>query len=65
MTRKILKNKPLEIKSEASLTGEAIPEELFEHDIVMRIPPKKKYTIELTVKNIRKGELRFVSPEEF
>ena len=35
---------------------EGILMEMIEHDFVVRMPPKKKYTIELEVKNIRKGE---------
>ena len=58
-----------EIKSETSLMGEAIeevvPEEILEYDIVVRIPPRKRYTIELKVNSVRRAEPRIVEPEGF
>ena len=68
-----------EIKRETSLVEEAVGEkpipryiseedillEMIEHDFVVRMPPKKRYTIELEVKNIRKGEPRITDPYEF
>jgi len=58
-----------EIKSETSLMGEAIeevvPEEMLEYDIVVRIPPRRRYTIELKVKSIKRAEPRIVEPEGF
>ena len=68
-----------EIKRETSLVEEAVGEkpipryiseedillEMIEHDFVVRMPPKKRYTIELEVKNIIKGEPRIAEPEEF
>lgn len=56
-----------EIKSETSLiretTEEAVPEEMLEYDVVVRIPPRKRYTIELRIKTVRRGEPRIVEPE--
>jgi len=68
-----------EIKRGTSLVEEAVGEkpipryiseedillEMIEHDFVVRMPPKKRYTIELEVKNIIKGEPRIAEPEEF
>ncbi len=31
-----------------------------EEDIIMTLPPPKKYTIELTITKITKGKLRFI-----
>lgn len=42
---------------------EILPEEILEYDVVVRMPPRKKYTIELEVKSIRKAEPRVVEPE--
>jgi len=49
----------LDIKTE-TLSIEAAPEEVFsmemlEHDIVVQIPAKRRYRLEIEVKNIRKG----------
>lgn len=40
-----------------------LPEEILEYDIVVRIPPRKRYTIELEVKGIKKAEPKIVEPE--
>lgn len=42
---------------------EILPEEALEHDIVVRMPPRKRHTIELEVKSIKKAEPRIVEPE--
>ncbi len=42
---------------------EILPEETLEYDIIVRMPPRKRYTIELEVKNIKKAEPRIVEPE--
>ncbi len=42
---------------------EILPEEMLEYDVVVRVPPRKKYTIELKVKSIKKAEPRIVEPE--
>jgi len=34
-----------------------------EHNIVIHIPPKKRYTIEMDVKSIKKGEPIIIEPE--
>lgn len=67
-----------EIKNVTSLIDEPVGETIFghmseedivmemvEHDFIVRMPPKKRYTIQVEVKNIKKGELRIVEPEEF
>jgi len=58
-----------EIKNE-TFSVDVIPEELFsietlEHDIMIHIPPKNRYTIEINIKSIRKGKPRVIEPEDF
>lgn len=43
--------------------GEIMPEETIEYDITVRMPPRKRYTIELEVTSIKKAEPRVVEPE--
>lgn len=38
------------------ISEEEIVMDMVEHDYVVRMPPKRKYTIELEIKNIRRGE---------
>ena len=56
-----------ETKNETSLMKgvikEATFEEVIEYDMVVRIPPKRRYTIQMSVKNVEKGELRIVEPD--
>jgi len=56
-----------ETKSELFLieeTAEESPlEETLEHNVVIRFPPPKKYTIQLRVKSVAKGKPRIVEPE--
>lgn len=33
------------------------------YDIVVHIPPKKKYTVKINIKAIRKGEPKILEPE--
>ncbi len=58
----------IEIKNDTSLLKEhleeTIPENILESDIVVRIAPKRRYTIEIEVKKIRKGEPSIVEPED-
>ncbi|MCK4245078.1 MAG: hypothetical protein KAX20_05580 [Candidatus Omnitrophica bacterium] len=61
-----------EIKNETSLieeivdiSEEDIVTEMLEHDFIVRMPPRKRYTVEMKVENIRRGEPRIVEPEEF
>lgn len=42
---------------------EILPEETIEYDIIVRMPPRKKYTIEIEVKSIKKAKPRIVEPE--
>lgn len=67
-----------EVKNETSLIEEAVEKaipkyiseedivmEMVGHDFIVRMPPKKRYIVELEVKDVRKGEPRIVEPEEF
>nr|QNO44357.1 hypothetical protein PNPCOBDL_00002 [Methanosarcinales archaeon ANME-2c ERB4] len=43
---------------------ETIPEEMLEHDEIVRIPPRKRYALNIQVKEIRKAAPRIVEPDE-
>lgn len=40
-------------------------EEVEEFDVVIRIPPKRRYTIEVEVKSIKRAEPRITHPHPF
>jgi hypothetical protein len=42
---------------------EILSEETLEYDIIVRIPPRKRYAIGIEVKSIKKAEPRIVEPE--
>lgn len=42
---------------------EIAPEETLEYDTIVRMPPRKRYIIDLEVKSIKKAEPRIVAPE--
>ncbi|MFB3766237.1 MAG: hypothetical protein ACE14P_13460 [Methanotrichaceae archaeon] len=58
---------PSEIKkrpaSEKVHVEETINGEVQEYDIAVRIPPKRRYSVELDIKRIRKAEPNIVEPE--
>ncbi len=66
----------IEIKSETSsieevgkditriISEEEIFLEMVEQDFVVRMPPKKRYKIQVLVRSIKKGEPRMVEPDE-
>lgn len=39
-------------------------EEILEYDIIVKMPPKEKYTIELEIKSIKKAEPKIVEEEK-
>ena len=43
---------------------EAISEEMLEHDEMVRIPPRKRYALNIRVKEIRKAAPRIIEPDE-
>jgi|YelNatPaOPRAMG01_1025707.scaffolds.fasta_scaffold14324_4 hypothetical protein len=61
-----------EIKNETfpkHMTTEEISEEdlfseMLEHDFIVKMPPKRRYSIELSIKNIRRGEPKIFDIEE-
>jgi hypothetical protein len=59
----------LVLKSENSSMGKTFEErnfeEILEYDVIVRIPPRKRYTIDLHIKEIRKAEPIIVEPEKF
>jgi len=44
----------------SDITEEDIVTEMIEHDFVTKIPPKKKYKIQVLVRSIKKGEPRSI-----
>ena len=42
---------------------EPVPEEMLEHDIIVRMPALKRYTIELEIKSIKKAEPKILKSE--
>ena len=57
------------IKSETSLIGKMIEEppyeEIFEHNITIKLPPKNKYKIQMHIKDVKKAVPKIVEPEIF
>ena len=45
------------------LSEEAIVSGMLKQDFIVRMPPRKRYTIELELKSIRKAKPRIVEPE--
>jgi hypothetical protein len=45
------------------LSEEDIINEMLEHDFIVRMPPRRRYTIELEIKSIKKAEPKIVEPE--
>lgn len=45
------------------LEKNAFKEEALEYGVVVRIPPKRRYSVELEVKSIKKAEPKVVEPE--
>ena len=43
---------------------ETIPEEMLEHDEIVRSPPRKRYALNIRIKEIRKAAPRIVEPDE-
>ncbi|MDL1971056.1 MAG: hypothetical protein LWW94_08820 [Candidatus Desulfofervidaceae bacterium] len=55
-----------EIKSETSVSEmlkDTFYEEI-EHDVIVCLSPRKRYTLEINIKAIRKGEPKIIEPEE-
>jgi hypothetical protein len=59
----------IKIKNETFLVEEtfekAIPEEMLEYDIAVRIPPVKQWTVNVRIKSIEKATPHIWKPEEF
>ena len=56
-----------EIKNETFVSEtfeDTFYEEIVEHDVVVCMPLKKRCTVEINIKTIRKGESKIVEPEE-
>jgi len=57
-----------EIKNEASFMQEVtektfLEELMLEYNVVVRIPPKRRYTIQMKIENRRRGVPKIVEPE--
>lgn len=42
---------------------EILPEEMLEYDVVVQMPPKRRYNIELEIRGIKKAEPKIVESE--
>lgn len=51
-----------EVKDNQYLISEA-PEEFWEHDIVVNMPPKRQYLVYLKIEKATKGEPKIILPE--
>jgi len=51
------------LENETYKYKETIPEEMIEHDIFVKMPPKKRYIVKAKIVRIRKAEPRIVIPE--
>jgi len=47
------------------LSEEELALEMLEHDYIVKMPPKKRYKIQVHVKSIKKGEPRSVESDDF
>ncbi len=47
------------------LSEEEIVMEMVGHDIIPGLPPKRRYKVELKIRNIRRGKPKIVAPEVF
>lgn len=61
--------KKIEKREKAIDELEPLPEEdilyeMIEYDFVAKIPPKKKYQIQVVVNNIKKGEPKTIMPND-
>lgn len=60
MQRKVLKNKPKRVspvsENETYKHKEFIPEEMIEHDIFVKMPPKRKRTVKFKIRRIRRAK---------
>jgi len=52
------------VTSPVKIIKEVEPEEMLEYDVVVRIPPKRTYAIQMRVEDIKKGEPIIVEPED-
>ena len=48
-----------------TVTEEEIALEMIDHDFIVRMPPKKRYQIDVLVRSIKKGEPRAINSDEF
>jgi len=62
-TSSLARDFSLTIKNETFCDIELIPEEMIEHDITIRMSPKRKYFIKTKITKIRKADPRAVIPE--
>ncbi|MBI4848298.1 MAG: hypothetical protein HY808_06960 [Nitrospirae bacterium] len=50
-------------KNETYKSAGVIPEEMLEHDIFVKMPPKRRRTVKFKIRSIRKAKPRIVIPE--
>lgn len=54
---------PIFFKNETYGSEDLIPEEMLEHDIFVKMPPKRRRTVKFKIRSIRKAKPRIVIPE--
>jgi hypothetical protein len=56
-------SRPFGGKGNLTRSEEDMITEMLDHDLVVRMPPDRRYTVDLEVNGIRKGMPRIVEPE--
>jgi len=56
---------PMIHRSQKTISEEEIAIEMLRHDFIVKMPPKKRYKIQVHVKSLRKGEPRLIESNEF
>ncbi len=54
---------PVFFKNETYNSEGVIPEEMLEHDVFVKMPPKRRRTVKFKIRSIRKAKPRIVIPE--
>ncbi len=62
-TASFTKEIPVHFKNETFRDREMISEEMIEHDIVVKMPPKKRFFIKAKIKHVRKAKPQIILPE--
>jgi len=52
-------------REQEPISEEDIAIEMLEHDFIVKMPPKKRYKIQVHMRSVKKGEPRLVEPDDF